>query len=296
MKRLFKLFILSVLTLAFAITAFACGGGDNADGEKGIICKKLTGDEFYTVYDYVAEDDVTSLDIAKAVKEKYGDDAVVGRINVNSFAGDESLKELIVPSSVVEIRAGAFQKMRSLEKITLPFVGRTAVADSFMGETGEGDKSVDSERLFAYVFGTEEYTHGSKITTSYNGTETTDYYIPYSLYEVTIAPKDAGYKIPAYAFNGVNQITTINLTENVKEIGINAFENAKSLYQINLPASIDTIRESAFNGAINLTKLEIAERTDKIKAYENAFKGCEKLNESVQGYFDCDLDKVFDVK
>ena len=310
MKRFFKSLILAVLTVACAFTAFACNDGDQTNGEKGIICKKLTGEDFYTVYDYVPENaETTSLDVAKAVKEKYGEDAVVGRINANSFEGDDTLLEIIVPDTVTEIRAGAFDKMRNLQKITLPFIGRTPNADSFIGETGEAsNKSIDDEKTFAYIFGTEEYTYGAKITvscgiegTSEDGstsTQTTDYYIPSSLSVVTIAPKEAGYKIPAYAFNGVNQITEVKLTSNVEVIGINAFENAKSLNKINLPASITTVRENAFLNAINLQTVVIEQRetTNFISVGAGAFKGCESLNADAikEAFKETERDLAFD--
>ncbi len=278
MKRILTALVLALLCVSCMFTAFACDGGGDLDGEKGIICKKLTGEDFYTVYDYVPENDETTvLDIDQAVKAKYGADAVVGRINANTFAGDDTLLEIIVPASVTEIRAGAFDKIRSLQKITLPFVGRTANGDSFIGETGDApDKSIDDEKTFAYIFGTEEYAYGAKITVNYGASETKDFYIPSSLSVVTIAPKDAGYKIPAYAFNGTNQISEVKLTANVAVIGINAFENAKSLSKINLPASITTIRDNAFNGASNLSVLTI--EGTSINAGIGAFKGCEKLD------------------
>ena len=297
MKRILRALILAGLCVACLFTAFACDGGGELDGEKGIICKKLTGEDFYTVYDYVPENDQTTvLDIDQAVKAKYGEEAVVGRINANTFSGDATLLEVIVPSSVTEIRAGAFDKMRRLQKITLPFVGRTANADSFIGETGDAiDKSIDDEKTFAYIFGTEEYAYGAKITVNYGASETKDFYIPSSLSVVTIAPKDAGYKIPAYAFNGTNQISEVKLTSNVKVIGINAFENAKSLSKINLPSSITNVRENAFKGASNLKDLIIEAIDMEIEV--GAFKGCEKLDVEIvkNSYVDKDVAKdIFD--
>lgn len=252
MKRLLKLLTLTLIALCCAFSFLACDDGDGGNGDKGLLCKKFAGEDFYTVYKYVDEGEgVTSLDIGAEVKEKYGNDAVVGRINTNSFAGNDTLLELIVPNTVTEINAGAFDKMRRLEKITLPFVGKTAIADAYIGETaGSENKSVNEERTFGYVFSSEVYDFGGKITINY-GAGTKDFYIPASLVEVTIAPKE-DYKIPAYAFNGVNQVNKINLSEKVVEIGEFAFENALSIHSFAIPQTVTKIHKGAFKGTTNL--------------------------------------------
>lgn len=258
MKRLLKLLTLTLLSLLFAFSFVGCDDGNGGNGDKGLLCKKLTGEDFYTVYKYVDEGEgLTSLDIDAEAKAKYGADAVVGRINADSFSGNDTLTEVIVPDTVTEISAGAFGKMRRLEKITLPFVGKTPVADAYIGETDEAEnKSTEDARTFAYVFGTEEYDYGGKITVNY-GSATKDFYIPASLVEVTIAPKN-DYKIPAYAFNGVNQINKITMTDKVVEIGEYAFENALSIHSITVPASVTRIHKGAFKGTTNLKTVNLS--------------------------------------
>ena len=252
MKRLLKLLTLTLIALCCAFSFLACDDGDGGNNDKGLLCKKFTGEDFYTVYKYVDEGKgVTKLDIGAEVKEKYGDDAVVGRINTNSFSGNDTLLEIIVPDTVTEINAGAFSTMRRLEKITLPFVGKTANADAYIGETADGEnKAVNEERTFGYLFSSEEYDFGGKITVNY-GAGTKTYYIPASLTEVTIAPKD-DYKIPAYAFNGVNQVNKISLSNKVTEIGEYAFENALSIHSFAIPETVTKIHKGAFKGATNL--------------------------------------------
>lgn len=258
MKRLLKLLTLTLIALCCAFSFLACDNGDGGNDDKGLLCKKFIGEDFYTVYKYVDEGEgVTTLDIGAEVKEKYGNDAVVGRIKTNAFAGNDTLLEIIVPDTVTEINAGAFSTMRRLKKITLPFVGKTANADAYIGETADSEtKSVNEERTFGYVFSSEAYDFGGKITVNY-GAGTKDFYIPASLVEVTIAPKE-DYKIPAYAFNGVNQVNKINLTNKVVEIGEYAFENALSIHSFAIPETVTKIHKGAFKGTANLKTVTMA--------------------------------------
>ncbi len=243
MKKIINI-LLALTLILVACFSVACGGGvDNGNTEKGLRLKKYSGEDFYTVYGYVDEgDNLETLDIATKAGDK-----VVGRIAQNAFNGNDTLKEIIVPNTVTEIAGGAFAKMKKLEKVTLPFVGKTAVADSFLFETDEAtNKSVDIERNFAYIFGTEEYSFGEAISVSY-GSGSATYYIPSSLQEVTIAPASE-YKIPMYAFSGVKLISKINLNGNITVIGENAFENCRDLSSINIPSTVTDIYKKAFNG------------------------------------------------
>lgn len=269
MKKLLKILVLCLVVAISACALFACG--ETVEEEKGIICKKFKGDSYYTVYGYVDEGlGVTSLDIDAAVKAKYGNDAEVGKIKTNSFLGNSTLKEIIVPDTVVEIADGAFAQMKALKKITLPFIGSTANADSYIGETAAGeDKSVDAARTFGYIFGTEEYSYGATITANY-GSGTTTFYIPASLVEVTVSPKE-DYKVPAYSFAGVTQINKVNLSEKITVIGDYAFSGANSISEITIPKSVTKIGTGAFSTNSKLTKVTFAENSALTTIGEEAF-------------------------
>ena len=269
MKRLLKTLILCFIAICVSLSLFACGS-DNSE-EKGIICKKFKGDDFYTVYSYVDDGNgVTFLDIDAAVKQKYGSDAKIGKIKKNSFSGNDTLTEIIVPETVTEIAGGAFAKMKTLKKITVPFVGSTANADAYIRETAEAEgKSVDAARSFGYIFGTEEYAYGAAVTANY-GSGTSTFYIPASLTEATISPKE-NYKIPAYAFCGITQINKVNLSEKITEIGVYAFSAAKSITEIKIPKNVSIIREGAFSENNALKKVEFANDCVLTEIGEKAF-------------------------
>lgn len=257
MKKLFKILITLILVVTTAFTVIGCnGGGNGATGEKGVFCKKDSKTGTYILYDYVADGTTTSLDVASAVTNKYGKDAIVGSIKKGAFSGDNSLTEIIVPDTVTEIAGGAFEKMRKLEKITLPFIGRTANSDAYIGESYKENEEdcINEERIFCYIFGTEEYEDSSKITANY-GAATVDYYLPANFESVSVGSNKEGaelYSIPAYAFNGLSILLNVKLLDNIDAIGEYAFGNCSALGSVNISKNVKTIYNNAFEGCAQL--------------------------------------------
>lgn len=259
MKRFLKTLILVLMTVC--LLAFAIGCGDTpSDDAKGLKVTKYSGDDYYTVYGYTGDENVTKLDLAEEAEklsEEKGVEVVIGRIKANTFSGNESIKELIVPTTVEVMDAGAFAGMRKLEKLTIPFVGKTANADSYYGESAKGEKSVDAERTFGFLFGTESFNFGTQVKQNYDASNSISTYLPLSLREVTIKP-EGEYKLPYYAFSGNNLLRKINLNGNITVIGEYAFKDCSALAtitdgtNISLPASVTDIKKGAFSGCINL--------------------------------------------
>lgn len=239
MKRLLKITLALALCVLSVCSLFACGGDGDKTTKKGLTCTYKDGS--YTLNRYVGEENVTTLDIGKAFKDAYGEDAVLTKIGTDAFLNDNTLTKVIVPGSVTTISSGAFSKMRKLEEIELPFVGGKLKADAFMNQTEESpDKAVDNERLFAYIFGTIEYEGGAKITIN-------DYtcYIPATLGKVKINPVN-NYEIPMYAFKGLTQIYQVTLGDKVVGIGEFAFSSLEQYTSFDIPSSVKTIYKGAF--------------------------------------------------
>ncbi|MBO5713887.1 MAG: leucine-rich repeat domain-containing protein [Clostridia bacterium] len=258
MKKFLSVLLIAVLSIMALFTMVGCGDTPDNTGSKGISCIKEDGK--YVVYKYVDDGtNVAELDIDKAVKAKYGDTAEVVRIKEGAFDGNSTLTAVIVPNTVTKIDAGAFKNMKSLKDITLPFVGSNVNADAYEGQTISEDKAVDAERLFGYIFGTEEYTGGAKITQSYNTVDGISmvYYVPMTLRTITVAPKE-NYEIPMYAFSGLTLVTKIDLTDKVTGIGERAFYNANCFSELKLPVSIANIYKGAFENFSTLSKIDFA--------------------------------------
>ncbi len=250
MKKIFKTLLLTILALVLGVCAFACGNDGGDENKTGLLYKKRAGENFYTVYSYVDDGSAkTALDIAEYNK----DGIVIGRIEKGAFAGNDTLTSIVVPSTVTEIEGGAFEKMKKLTEITLPFIGNTAISDlSFNASQSEENKSVDAERTFGYLFGTEEYVGGAEVVQNHNSSDsgTTTYYMPASLKKVTVNG-GSNYGVPMFAFSGNRLIQQVVLS-NVVAIGEYAFENCSSLVNVNVPNTVTKIYKNAFDGCANL--------------------------------------------
>lgn len=250
MKKLLKLFITFALVVVSVFGIVGCNDASKNTPTTGLQYKKYVNEDFYTVYGYVNDGKTTELEISADI-----DGVPVKRIAANAFKNNGVLTSVIVPDSVTEIGEGAFAGMSALEELTIPFVGGFINADVKFSDTKEDvDKAVDAERNFAYIFGKEEFEFGKKTTSYYNAEGNATYYLPIKLRTVTVKNQNE-YKIPMFAFNGVDNLTAINLQGNLVEIGENAFDGCKGLAKIVIPASVTEIHKKAFVNC-GLTEIE----------------------------------------
>ena len=246
MKRFLTVLLaaLTALTLVFGLAA--CGEDNGADKQTGV---RYTTDKNggYVVYGYTAEEGVTELDIEAAVKAKSGDaNAKVVKIKEGAFNGNSTLESVIVPGTVTEIAGGAFKNMKSLKKITLPFVGKNIKADAVINPSqGDKGKAVDSEKSFGYIFGTDEYEGGAKIAFDYGQDSNLTVYEPMTLRTVVINPA-ADYELPAYAFAGLTMVPEVTFDDKVVGIGESAFEGAASILTLKISESVIHVYKNAF--------------------------------------------------
>lgn len=269
MKKILKILMLAVMMAACVMTAVACGGSeDGGSDKKGLQCKTKNG--VYTIYKYIDDGETKVLDIG--AKLDAGVENV--KIGANAFSGNDTIEEIIVPSTVTAFEEGAFAGMKKLKKITIPFVGASANADVTYGDSAEStDKATDVARTFGYLFGTSEYDGGSKVPVTYNAsTEDLSRYMPSELRTVVIKA-EAGYKIPMDAFNGCKNLTKIELSSGITEIGENAFKDCINVVDLVVPATVSVIHKGAFTNCIRLNANVIANATALETIGESAFEG-----------------------
>lgn len=249
MKKFLRVTVLALIAAICACGLFACGSNTSNGGKSGLMYKVYTGDENYTVYGYYAEEGVTTLDLGAYAISK---GITIERIQEGAFDGNETLTSIIVPTTVKTIDAGAFKGMKALKEITLPFIGVTSKTDAYLGETAsDPDKSVDAERTFGVIFGTDEYDEGIKVTQYYNESSSNDYYLPYTLKKVSVTPAEE-YELPWCAFNNNNLIETVELNVKVTAIGDSAFKNCTALKTVTGQEGVKTIYNNAFSGCTKL--------------------------------------------
>lgn len=245
MKRTFKILLLTILAVTMVFCAIGCA--EPEEEKKGLVYSKAQADTGYTITKFY-DDGTETLDLGAIAQENH---VKFIRIKKNAFKGNDTIKKIIVPSSVETIDAGAFANMEALEEIVLPFVGAKLNADpSINFSSSAEDKAVDDMRSFGYIFGKTEYDMGKAVTLNYNSTSSNTYYLPLNLNKITINPEN-DYAIPMYAFYGLKGVATIELEAKVNKIGDYAFANS-GIEKMNLPVSVKAINEGAFSNCVNL--------------------------------------------
>ncbi|MCL2043597.1 MAG: leucine-rich repeat domain-containing protein [Treponema sp.] len=81
--------------------------------------------------------------------------------------------------------------------------------------------------------------------------------------------------IGSYAFSQYERLKSINMGNNIAEIGNSAFYHCREITEIIIPDSVIKIGDSAFNGCTGLTSVIIGNNVDTIGDY--AFNGCSNL-------------------
>lgn len=165
----------------------------------------------------VSADDGTFTGALIIPGEYKGENDVVYTVTAiapEAFAYQINLTSVVVPDSVTEIGQGAFVGCSALVDLTVPFVGGSALSNTYLG----------------YVFGASSFTENPL-------------YVPASLKTVTLS--DVCAAIPAFAFDYCTNLENVEIGLGVTEIGNCAF-NACGMTKIVVPDNVLTIGKGAF--------------------------------------------------
>ncbi len=184
-----------------------------------------------------------------------------------------NITSIIVPNSVTFIQPGAFAHFPLSESITLPFVGATRYS-----------QTSDNQYPLGYIFGTTSNSTSlsinQKYIKTYNSTnptyETTTYYIPATLKNVTIT--DTTY-IQYGAFYYCYSLTSINLNCAIEGIAEKAFYSCEKIEEMIISDGLLSVNKYAFQYCENLKEVVIPNSVLEIG--ESIFVGCwdlEKLS------------------
>ncbi|GBU28068.1 leucine-rich repeat [Treponema sp. R8-4-B8] len=160
-----------------------------------------------------------------------------------AFSNCTGLTSVTIPSSVTSIGTNAFTGCTSLTSISIPFFGSTLNGTYPLG----------------YLFG----------TASASGQNS---FIPASLKTVIIT---GGNSVPASAFSGCTNLTSVTIPSSVLSIGQSAFSGCTGLPSITIPSSVTSIGNSAFSGCTSLPSISIPDSVLSIG--NSAFSGCTAL-------------------
>lgn len=153
-------------------------------------------------------------------------------IGNEAFASCDDLESIVIPDSVTFINKYAFVYCSSLKSITVPFIGSDPIGGNDVGDQTMG-------WLFAGNF-------------------------PSTLKTITVTRGNGVNRdqIPEEAFANCNDVTTINLPNNIKTIGDYAFQYAGIEFLI-LPGSVNSVGNQAFEHCNNLTSIIFQEGANK---------------------------------
>ncbi len=287
MRKFLNILLTLVIAMLAVFSLTACSPDDDGvkSNAKGLLINKVKG--VYIIYDYVPETELTDgvLDIGKILTDEgYSGEF---KIKKGAFSGNTDIVKLIVPDTVKEIAKGAFEKMKNLKELEVPYIGKTINSDAYYRESADAvDKSVNAEKTLAHFFGAEEYAEGKQITVA-----GTTCYMPVTLDTITVNAtkyyqdpnqvKEEYYSIPKDALSGATNIKKVNLKGTyLGAIGENAFSGCTALTTITIPATVEIIYKDAFKGCTKLESVIIDSQTanKSLVIKEGVFSGCAKMN------------------
>ena len=189
------------------------------------------------------------------------------------YVGEEKVTKIEIPASVTEINPYAFFNLNHgtfsvMLHDNVTRIGRHAF-DRWNGYNIERNRN------------------------SYYPTPTNEYYAVNNTYSInsnakiicegafantsieTITIPSSVTKVPRFAFNNCENLTTVKLEGNVTEIDDYAFSSCDALTDIEIPSSVISIGEEAFFSCDALTDIEIPSSVKAIG--KKAFYGCDAL-------------------
>ncbi len=312
-----KIYFLRVLALCLALTAVltfsACsgeGGGEEAPSEEQtqvyIVKTELINgklivtysdgrvENFGTVYDESDSDSLSFYPLPDGtygitagntiylegitIPETYKGKAVSTILN-DAFKGNENLKTVTIPKSIVNIGASAFFGCKNLKEANLPDGLLDIGASAFSG----------CEKLSAVVIPETVKTIGAQAFYMCTGVE-----------GITLPDKDisiggSAFFGTAYCDNAENRdagalfigkhlidlrdanVTDYTVKDDTLTVANFAFSTCTALKSVNIPDSVMSLGNSAFAGCRALEAVNWSENTALCRIGEGAFSGCTAL-------------------
>ena len=208
-----------------------------------------------------------------------------------TLVGSEDIKEIVILDNVLTIESSALGGTMALEKLTIPFIGRTRV-----------NESDEYQYPLGYIFGDEMWGLGCTFQ-SFKCPESEldeNFFKDYSIPQVKEIILTGSSFVPSGAFENISSLESVTLPSSVTKLGNKAFYRCGELRDINfpsgllsigdfafcecnsfeeivLPNSVNTLGESAFYQSYNLKSITLSNKIETIPI--GCFSNCISLED-----------------
>ena len=228
---------------------------------------------------------------------------------VDSFSNSTKMKSIVIPDSVTEIKANAFEACRELESIELSENITVIPYSAFLNcsslksiKIPQGVYSVQNNAFYG-CNSLETVTFCNGIAGNYLA------FIGYQAFAYCTSLKNVNFietskdaiingqwskleKIGECAFIGCSSLESITIPGSVNKIEDYAFSGCSNLKDITLENGVDSIGSKAFSKCTSLTSIYIPNSVTDIGSL--IFAGCNNLSELTVSGNTCSLKEMFD--
>ena len=173
------------------------------------------------------------------------DGYTVTAISKNAFSYNESIEEVFISDTVIEIGAYAFSECTNLRYVNLP-ANLTIIENNLFEEC----VNLQSINIPMHVKIIESY--------AFQGCE--------SIVEISLP--ESLESIKSMAFAGCHALMEVLFPEGIKEIGENSFTMCDSLTEVFIPASVELIDTSPFLYCMSLLKIDVDQNNPKYSSID----------------------------
>ena len=205
----------------------------------------------------------------------------VSVIGKHAFKDNTTMKSLVIPEGISEIRVEAFYGCAALSKIEFNAVNCTVPGvwnfDENKGAgvfSGAGSASPDGIRV---VFGPQVKKIPDRLFDTASKNEYGMKGAPYA-YVTSVVLPDNVKEIGAFAFSTCQELKNVSFGEGIKSIGASAFWGCRSLEELTFNEALVSIGSWAFAYCENLESIAFGGNLDSIG--ESAFEGCKSLEKA----------------
>lgn len=215
--------------------------------------------------------------ITKAKLPEQIEGVTVEYIGVAAFSQCKNLKEVSIPSGIVEVGSSAFSGCSSLEEV---FFSDHTEGDVFINFSSYCFENCSSLREMNFPSNTgfihnDDVLQGCESLTSIT---LTDGHPDYYTQDGVLFERVNGEYIQLKQYPVGNERTVYEIPDNVKTIGQKSFYKSRHLKEIVMPDSVtDFVGSLCFADCVNLEKITLSENITSIG--DSAFRNCGKLKE-----------------